>query len=406
MTLSNLKPKEISIWVLGLLMILIPIQYYCDPSFGISALRVSQAQMFQVAAIALFCVFVLQNIWLCLFTLWSLFLYAYYSFPTPSGSIVLSILGACLIYEASYRIVTRENIHIIFKFMMWFAVANIIYMAMQKGGWELLYMEFNKPGFQNGMVGFMGLKAIMGMLFAIAMPFVACEYPVAAIFLFYPLYISESSCAVAGGIVAYLWQLWYTSRKWFWILVVILGIGGTAYVINDSHAGMFTDRENMWKVVLRDAVKKPLTGWGIDSFRCLTPDKQFMYWKNVRTLETFPIDVRDTIEYEHTGKYDLKKYGNFMRSGDITDPWDNPHNELIMLFYEFGILPLIILGFFIYDMKSRFSSFDDKLIPLTGFFFSILIMSMGQFPFHLARIGLYIPIFLGAYYKLTDNPDV
>lgn len=405
MTLANLKPKDLAIWFLGIIMIVIPINYYCDPSFGISALRVSQEQMFQVVAIALFSIFILQNIYLCLFMLWSLFLYAYYSFPAPSGSIVLSILGGCMIYEASYRIINRDNVKVVFQFITWFAIANMIYMGMQKFGWELIYLEFNKPGFQDGMVGFMGLKAIMGMLFAIAIPFVAFRTPILALGLFIPLYISESSCAMAAGIIAYLWQIWHISRKWFFILVALLGVGGAVYIIHDSEARMFTDRANMWKTVMRDVVKKPIVGWGIDSFRCVTPDKQFIYWKNVRTLETFPIDVRDTIEYQNTGKYDFNKYGKYMKEGDITDPWDNPHNEYLMLLYEYGLPSIIIFGFLCFDVKRRFIS-DPLLVPFIGFFLSILIMSCGQFPFHLARIGLYIPIFLGAYYKLTENQYV
>lgn len=403
MTLRDLKFNNFSIWIVGILMVIIPFQCYWNPELGVSAMRISQAQIFQVSSIVIFCLFILQNIYLSLFLLWSLFIYGYYGFPNPSGTIVLSILGSCLIYEAVYRVVNHENMKVVFKFMIWFAIINMIYMAMQGLGWELLYQEAGKSGYQNGLLGFFGLKAIMGMFFAMAIPFVAFKYPKLSLGLFIPIYVSECSCAMGAAIVAYLWQIWNISRKWFYILVGILCIGGIVYAIHDSEAGMFTDRGNLWKVVMRDAVRKPIFGWGIDSFRCATPDKQFMYWKNVRTRETFKTDIRDTIEYQHTGMYDLKKYGKFMQKGDILDPWDNPHNEFIMLFYEFGIFPFVILGFFIYDIKRRFNTHNDYLVPFIGFFLGLLIMSMGQFPFHLARIGIYIPIFLACYYKLTES---
>ncbi len=402
MTLIQFKPKNLGIWLIGLVMLLVPIYYTSDTFLGMAGIRVTQQQMYQVSAIALFSIFILQNIWLSAFMLWSLFLYCYFEFANPVGLVVITLLSGCIIYEAVYRIVNKDNVKMIYNFLIAFMLINMAYMIMQGFGLELMFKEWQHPNFQTQLIGFMGLKAIMGMLFAICMPFVAFRYPKLALGLFVPLYYSECSSAVGAAIIAYLWQIWFISRKWFFILIGIMCLGGILYAYNDSHAGMFTDRANMWKTVLRDAVKKPITGWGPDSFRCITPDKQFIYFKNNRTLETFPIDVKDTIEYEHTGKYDLVKYGKFMKEGDSLNPWDNPHNEYIQLFLEFGIVGVILLGFLIYDISKRFNPLNIYTIPLIGFFLSILVMSVGQFPFHLTRIGIYIPIFLACYYKLTE----
>jgi len=403
MTLISLKPKDLGIYIIGLMMILVPIQWFCDPSFGISAIRISQQQVYQVAAIGLFAIFVLQNVYLSLFLLWSLLLYCYFEWATPVGTIVLTILSACMIYEAIYRVVRKDNVKVIYGFMISFALINMAYMAMQGLGWELLFQEFTRPGYQTQMIGFMGLKAIMGMLFAMCIPFFAYKYPRLSLGLFIPLYVSECSSAMVAGIIAYLWNLWYVSKKWFILSVTVMLIGGGIYTYNDSHAGMFTDRMNMWKVVLRDAMARPIFGWGPDSFRCVTPQKQFMYWKNNRNNDCGRIDVRDTVEYQNTGKYDLKKYGSFMNETDSINPWDNPHNEYVQLFYEFGVVGLVLLGLLSWDIHRRFNSDNGLLVPLIGFFFAVLIISVGQFPFHLARVGLFIPIFLACYYKLTEN---
>lgn len=404
MKLIDVRPKNLSIWFLGLLTIIIPIQYYVDPSFGQVASRVSQQQIFQVAALLLFSIFILNNIWLCLFSAWSIFLYAYYGFPAPIGVMVLTIFSGMMIYEAFYRAINKENMRLLINFVVVFAAINLIYMVMQAFGWELLFAEQSQMNvYQRQMLGFMNLKAIMGMFFAMMIPFFAMRSQVIAIGLFVPLYVSECSSAMVAGMVAYLWQLWFISKKWFFILLTIMFIGGTAYCINDSHAGMFTDRFNMWKTTLRDAVKKPVIGWGPDSFRCMTPDKPFMYWKNNRSLETSRIDVKDTIEFSHTNKYDLDKYKDFIKPGDSLNPWDNPHNEYIQLFYEFGIVGVLIFGFLVHDMIKRFDSFNPHLVSIMGFFISVAIMSIGQFPFHLARVGLYIPIFLACYYKLSEK---
>lgn len=403
MTLMQIRPKNVGLWILGALMILLPMQYYFDPVFGAASLRLTQQQGLQVIAIALFAVFILQNVYLSLFLLWSLFLYAHFAFASPVGTVVLTILGGCLIYEAAYRIVNKDNVKILFYFMIAFALINMIYMIFQGFGWELIYKEFGKVAYQPQMLGFMGLKAIMGVLFAICIPFFAFRFPVLSLGLFIPIYISECSSAMGGAIVAYLWQLWFLSKKWFCIMVGIMCLGGIAYAYHDSHAGMFTDRFYMWKEVLRDAVKKPMIGWGPDSFRCVTQEKQFMYVKNVRTQKTFKLDVRDVVEYDHTHKYDMKKYGQFMQEGDTLDPWDNPHNEYIKLLFEFGLPSLIILGFLCDDIKVRFNYQNYLTIPIIGFFLSLLVISVGWFPFELARIGFYFPIFLGVYYKLTEG---
>lgn len=402
MTLIDLKiPKYISVWVIGIVMIVVPLQYFQNPNFGQSAMRISQAQIFEIMAIILFSIFILQNIYLSLFMLWSLFLYYFYGFPNPSGMIVLSILGALLIYEAVYRVVTKENFHILINFMIFFALINMAYMVMQEFGWELIYRDTDNI-LQHQLIGFMGIKAVMGMFFAMCLPFFCYKYPKISLGLFVPLYYSECSAAMVAGIFVYLFNLWFLSRKWFCIALIILSIGGTIYTIHDSHAGMFEDRFKLWKVALQDAVKKPIFGWGIDSFRCITNEKDFLYWKNVRTKESFRIDYRDTIESQHTHQYP-KKYSQYIKEGDILDPWDNPHNEYLMLLYEFGIIGIVIFGFIAWDMWQSFNPRIEYLIPLAGFFIGLLVMSTGQFPFHLARIGLYIPIFLASYYKFSEK---
>lgn len=403
MTLSKLKINDIGTWILGLIMTIIPIQYFYSPEFGVSSLRISQAQTFEICALVLFATFILQNVYLSLFLIWAIFQYAFLGFPGPVGATVLSILSGCMIYQATYAIVNEENVHKVFSFMIFIALFNMFYMIMQGFNWELLYMEFSSIGtYQHQLLGFMGLKAVTGMLFAMAMPFFAFRYPKLAGGLFIPIYVSECSSAMIAAIVAYLWQIWYISKKWFIILTAFLLIGGSIYALNDSKAGMFTDRVNMWKVVLRDAVHKPILGYGPDSFRCVTSNKQFMYWKNVRTAETGRIDVRDTVEYNNTHNYNLDKY-KFFKAGDSLDCWDNPHNEFIQLFYEFGIVGVLILCFFIYDIKRRFNRAISSMIPLIGFFMSLMIMSIGQFPFHLARVAIFIPIFLACFYKLSDS---
>jgi hypothetical protein len=389
-------------------MILLPIQYYASSEFASQAGRVSQQQIFQVVTLGLFAIYMVNNVYLASFLGLCLAQYAMYGFPVPIGVYVLTLLSCVILYEVTYRIVNRDNIHYVFNAMLWLGAINLLYMMMQGLGLELLFAEQSSKGtYQSQMIGFMCLKSTMGIFFAMMMPFLAYKHPRLALTLLIPIYLSESSIALAGGIAAYLWQIWHVSKRSFTILLVILTLGGAAYAYNDSHTGMFTDRVNMWRTSLRDAVKKPIIGWGADSFRCIQPDKQFMYWKNTRTLDTQRVDVRDTVEYQHTGKYDLAKYSSFMKEGDTLDPWDNPHNEYVQLFYEFGIAGVILLGLLIYDMRNKFKSvhlpYFPWMIPLTGFFIALGIICIAQFPLHLTKVGMFVPIFLACFYKLSDS---
>lgn len=403
MTLAQLRPsKNLSIWFLGLLMVLIPLNYWCEAQYGLFMLRISQEQLFQVVGIVIFAIFILNNIYLSLFLLWSTFLYGYYCFPNPSGQVLFSLFIGCVFYEVAYRLIDEKNINLLFKFMIWFAIANIIYIVMQKCGLELIYKDFALNEYAHDAVGFFGIKCMMGMFFAMVMPFAAYRYPKLSALLFIPIAVSESSCAMAAAIVAYLWQLWFLSKKWFTVALVLLTVGGSAYVIHDTHAGMFENRVSLWKMAMRDAVQRPIFGYGLDSFRCISDDKQFMYWSNCRTKEAIKIDVRDSIEYKHTQKFNLAKYGKWLKEGDTIDPWDNPHNEFVMLFYEWGVLPFVILGFLVYAIVQRFTAYQKVLVPLVGFLIGVAVMSIGQFPFHTARNGIYIPIFLAALFKITD----
>jgi O-antigen ligase len=42
-----------------------------------------------------------------------------------------------------------------------------------------------------------------------------------------------------------------------------------------------TERFSMWKEALSDAKMKPISGWGLDSFRHITKEKPFTYYKRI-----------------------------------------------------------------------------------------------------------------------------
>lgn len=398
MTIKDIKLNNIGLKLLMAFIAICPIFYDTYSSRG---LRIGQEQFYQLGATMLFAVVMVENIYLSLFLIWSIAIYCYYVFPPIGGNYVMNIFWGCIFYQIAYRIVNQDNVSIFFKTILWVCGLNILWIFLQYIHFDLIYFDTDKF-YNTDHVGMLGLKAFMGLFFALAIPFVARFSIWATPILFIPVYLSDCSSAMIGGICGLLFSVWFQSKKAFIALLVLLSIGGSFYVAHDSKMNMFTDRFSVWKVSLRDAFKHPVMGWGLDSFRNVGTMKPFLYFKNYRNNESRAVSVEAMKIHYETGKF--PPIGDFLKEGDNIVPWDNPHNEYVQLFYEFGAFGVILFILLGLDIKKRFSD-ENNLIALVGFFIVILVASIGQFPMHMARIGYLVPIVLGIYYKLTDENE-
>jgi len=220
----------------------------------------------------------------------------------------------------------------------------------------------------------MGFKACMGVLMALGIPLLATRQhkwaiPMACL-LFVPIYLSKSSICIAGGITGLLFVLWFRLSKglWFGVLGSLCVLGGFYVKFVDMPMGTFMDRIHLWKNVLHDCVIHPWQGWGLDSFRHMTAQKEHLYAMNAQ-------------------KTSVGMYVNI---------WDNPHNIYISLFFEWGIIGLLLLGGYLRDMAIKFKNRmkDSQTLALTGFMIVFFIVSVAQFPMFLARTACFlIPAF-------------
>jgi len=393
MTLSNLSLKNLNLRLLLAFMAICPVFYYNGLMFGKSTLRIGQEQFFQLGATVLFSVVILENIYISLFVLLTVFLYAYYNFPPIGGTYLINIFFGAVLYQIAYKVVDRQNVAKFYNVLLWLAVLNIAWMALQFANFELIFVEYGK-GFNSDHVGMLGLKAFMGMFFAMCIPFMCRLNPWIAGLFFIPIYYSECAVAAVGGLAALGWHIWNQNKKAAIAFLCAASLLGAAYVYKDSKANMYTNRFSVWKESLRDAFKHPILGWGLDSFRNVGDLKPFMYF----TKDTDNECVKFYLHKETQSLVPPKS----LPPGTNVNPWDHPHNEYISLLYEFGLFGVLIFVLLVRDIKRRFLN-DEYVIPLIGFFITILIFSLGQFPFHVARIGYAIPIFLGVYYKLTEE---
>ena len=396
MTINDISFKNINQWLFMSFVVIAPIFFYTNASFGQQTMRIVQEQFFLIGTAVLFACIV-GNVYISLFVFLSACLYPLFKFECHTY--MMYILIGSILYYVTLKTIDENYILTIFKGLLCVALLNCVWMFMQYSDWDLIYILRRTRTYSTEYVsGLMGLKAATGMFLAFCVP-LALRFKRWGIWvafaLFFPIYLMECSVAILGAIVAVLFHMWFRNRKLFKILLIVGLIGGSAYAYQDSKTGMFEDRFNLWKIVLRDAFKHPITGWGLDSFRGVSLGKNFMYVKQSGGLESAKAYLNDSNVFV--------TLNGFVKPGGRVDPWDNAHNEYIQLFYEFGMFGVLILIAMIRDMVKRFHSRNDTLLALTGFFIVLAIVSISQFPFHLARVGYLIPIMYALYIKVTDG---
>lgn len=395
MTIRQINFSNLHRILLFLFIAVCPIFYYNGRAFGSQTLRLGQEQFFQLG-ITVLIIFLIDNVYLGLFLAWSVFLYAFFNFTT-GGVYVMNLMMACLLYHITYKFLDPKDIKTVFKILLGLCVLNVIWMLMQYFDFELIWKRSADGAWARDLVGLMGIKAALGMLFALCIPLACYFHTFLGILLFIPMYFSQSSNALVAGMIGLLFHLYHRSKKLFAITLLLCIFAGGYYVSQDSKANMFTNRFNLWKVSLRDAFDHPIAGWGLDSFRNINPVKNFMYFENAQTNQVSRAMYED-------GKFNLSP--EFIKPGQIADPWDNPHNLFVSLMFEFGLFGIVILTLLVIDIFKRFNAYVPEQLALLGFMIVLLVLSIGQFPFFLTRIGYLAPVMYALYMKITSKGDV
>jgi len=340
--------------------------------------REAQQVIFMLAMVSLVSLIV-QNVWVTLFILWTVFLYSFFKFDCGGTYLSNVFLGSILYYITKLGF-KREHINLFLSGFLWFVFFNIAYMAIQACGYDFIYMQ--RIVHLNGLIkyvnptninGFMGHQSILGCLMALAVPILATRRTrtawVGSVGLFVPLYLCHTSLCLLMGLIGLLFVLFYRIPRRIWVVgVVVLSLCGGVYMNKVDGFGM--ERTKLWKVAMKDAMIHPITGWGLDSFANVTKQKDFRY---TNTMNNFP---------------------NRHFKGGVTNIqyWDNPHNLYVSLFYEFGVIGLLLfIGFmrknilrFAYAVKS------PNTIGLAGFILVFCGLSAGHFPMWLARMTVFI----------------
>ena len=332
----------------------------------------------------------LRNIWITLFLWWSLFLFSYGMFET--GQIyITNIFYGCLLYYVTRLAFAKKHINFFINGVLWFAAINCFYMLFQMNGLDFIY-SINSGSVANPLpirnlhpVGFMNNSGYTACLIAMSIPLLASRWTkwsiIGSLCLFVPLYIQGSTIGLIAAVIGLLFVMWFRIRKLLWIIIVIaLMFGGSRYLVKSHYRGLIGwHRVELWRTVMAYTVKHPVLGWGLDSYRNTTKEKDFLFY--------------DSFHLEGEKKLKIIKY------------WDNPHNLLVSLVFEFGIIPIFFLGGYLRQCAIRFnrSVKEANTIALGSLLLVVVLLSMAQFPMFLARLVVIIIPALALFEVQTNN---
>ena len=369
----------------------------CLPLHGMQGREASQF-IYMLGTMVLFSL-ILENIWISLFLCWSVFLFSYYKFIT-GHSYLMNIFQGCLLYYVVKKVFRREHIRFYVYGLLVFALINLLYSIVQVTGHDFLFASEVTPvlsaeniknfsTLRGPMVqnlhpsGFLGNDATAGHLYALCVPLLAIyNLWLAPIFLL-PLIATKGTINIFAGVVMYLFVLFHRiSDKLFSFICATLIICGILFYVYVDRPD--TGRFSQWSYTFKDAMTRPFVGWGLDSFR-----QSDLLHKNF----TYGIP-------QEAARINGKTYA-------VGAVWDNPHNLLLSLFFEFGLPGLLILGGYFHFLYRRYkqSIKSYEVIGLAGFMLGVFIISLAWFPMFLARfVILIIPVF-AMFEKITGAEE-
>jgi len=367
--LETYSPKVIRAFIIALCFLCI---------VTVQGMHEREAQQF-VMTIAISVIFglLLRNIWLTGFLWWTLFLFCFFKFET--GHTYLSNIFYCsILYYLTKTYFKKKHIKYFFNAIVVLMSINVLYAFIQLAGYDFIYGEnfLTATAWKNHAInlkptGFMGHASILGYLCALAVPICAMRRSkwgkMTLVLAFAGLYLSKASSCLLIAIIGLIFVSFFrVPRKLWWGIVIVLLIGGGSYL-------KWVDRPqrarlSQWQVVLRKATVRPITGWGLDSFRNITKTKTFNFATKVN--KTWSKNVL----HQNVHK------------------WDNPHNLYVSLFFEWGVFGLVFLFGYVYSLfrMFRYSMKSDQTLALGAFCAIVLLISLAHFPMFLARTACFI----------------
>lgn len=391
------------------------------PTFYVAGwdLRESQAWFFQIMAFILIG-FMHVNRYLGMFMLWGVFQYIFFKDRPVDMDVLFNLFTALVVYQ---MIVLFSKIHEFKKYYIAFIAllaVNVFWcwrqhlqadpiFSMREQEYQTLFSSYS---------GFFGLPALLGNFAAVVVPMCFAVASWAVPLALIALLFSKSTFSIMAGVLAVLFFFWFYKRLLFWILLAVLGTGVLVYAVKfDYPTGQFERRLKVWRAVEQLAFKRQFHGNGIGNFRKLNviefiPTHNMVIASNEKFREYLAneakINGKEELIPVIMQEPDFLKLRETVRHhGFDFEKWNETHNEFLQLFFESGLVGLLIILAYIFDLYKRFWIYGrDNLncLVLASSVVAILAVAFGHFPFHVARLaGPYIVVLALFEYSLISR---
>lgn len=379
---------------------------------GILDTRIVQERYFQAACMLVGSLF-FGNLWLTLFMFLNIALFVFHGGIVGSSQ-VLSIFLTGILFACSRNFFSTREFSKYAKVLYTLAFLSLFMMVFQVFGVDPIQTVISSDGqiqgtqAQNRLSGLFLLTAFNGIFLALVMALMTFLVSWVGLLLVIPILFCKSSAAMLGAGVVFLFFIYYNFKRFFIPAIIVSILAGGLYLYKDSQDDSLTfkSRFENWHLFIRKSLEYPI-GYGPDSFRNFNKNKNFVF---VADEDYNPIirqkltQEKDVLMYYSANP--SKKIERFKgRMPKHIGDWQEAHNEFIELFFQYGILGVLILIGLCRELYDRFV-LSDKSKEVLALFVCLCVyfaVSTTQFPFHLARLAGIFGIILGAYYSKTDK---
>lgn len=315
-----------------------------------------QEQFFQIGTMALFGLSMwipakrkISNLWLFLMFSYCIFHTVFFNYDDTSRYTLLNVFfGMVLLKITAERI--SLNLKMFGYLILGFCAWNIIWMALQLKNIDPVFSSVHPENTSAiDIVGLLGARFCLGILGALALPFVYSYKKWCALCLLPLLYYSKSSSCVIAFFVSLMIIVWYWHKSIFWPLFIISMAIASFYVFRiDMPSGEFGKRLSVWCAGINILKNKMWLGYGIGK------------WKDMHFVG--------------------------IQGNGQPEEWAWAHNEYMQLWFEQGVVGVCLLFLYLKNVFKSFCADRDGAVIFSAFV-GLLIVSFFHFPFHLAKFA-------------------
>ena len=369
-----------------------------------------QVAFFQVICLALLASSV-YNKWLGLYAFWvcaqALFVETN-GFLTEGMFIGMGLMAYHLIYTSKHEL---KYLPIVLSVVL---VINIAFCILQYYAKDSYFMFDNLQS-----SGLFLLPVYLGMYAALSAPFLLSWNKLGWLLAVICVLFSRSSLCVGGLALGTMFYIYHKHRPIFVKSSIALVILASIFIfLKDMPSGEFSRRLPVWNMVFSKAMRSPYWGYGSQGY-----DKTlFLEFSSGNTGETKTYLFNTTVKPENEAPIKdiiLKiakennvdttrleavhfkdKAGVFANLKGVMDElrgrglggytWLHSHNEFLQIFYNQGVIGLLIIGGFILGIFKRFKNASKEQAGLMGSFIALLCIAQVQFPLYLPCVAVLV----------------